>query len=157
MERPAGVTVLAILQFIGAGMCVIFGLLMLVGGPFVAAMIGSRMNGAEGSSAVAGMGAVIGVVGGVFCLIMAALYGVVGWGMWGLKNWARMVTIVLAAIGGLLQALGMMGSLVHFHIFAVLWHMIWIGVNAVIIWYLLQPQVKAAFEGPQPQLRAAGM
>jgi hypothetical protein len=30
-------------------------------------------------------------------------------------------------------------------------------VNGFIVWYLIQPRVKAAFDGPQPQLRAAGM
>lgn len=157
MNRPTGVTVLAVLQFIGAGFCVIGGLLMMVGGTFLAAILGRAGAGGEGSIALAGMGALIGVVGGVFCLVLAVLYGIVGWGMWGLKNWARMVTIVLAAIGALFQVLGMMGSMLHFRIGAMLWNLIWLGVNAVIVWYLIQPQVKAAFEGQAPQARAAGM
>jgi hypothetical protein len=156
MNRPTGVTVLAVFQFIGAGFCVVLALLMMVGGTFVAAILGNAARG-NGGTAMAGMGAIIGVVGGVFLLILAALYGALGWGMWGLKNWARIVTIVLAAIGACLQVLGLMGSLMHFHIFALLWAIIWLGVDAAIIWYLLQPQVKAAFEGSQPQMRAAGI
>jgi hypothetical protein len=157
MNRPTGVTVLAVLQFIGAGCCVIGGLLMMVGGTFLAAILGRATASGGGSTAMAGMGALIGVVGGVFCLMLAVLYGAVGWGMWGLKNWARIVTIVLAAIGALFQVLGLMGSLLHFHIFALLWNVIWVGVNGFIVWYLIQPQVRAAFEGPQPQMRAAGI
>jgi hypothetical protein len=156
MNRPTGVTVLAVLQFIGAACFVIGALLLMVGGTFVAAMLGNAARGG-GGTAMAGMGALIGVVGGVFCLMFAALHGVVGWGMWNLKNWARMVTLVLAGIGALLQVMGMMGSLLHFHIGLMLWHVIWLGVDAVIIWYLLTPEVKAAFEGTQPQLRAAGI
>jgi hypothetical protein len=157
MNRPTGVTVLAVLQFIGAGFCAIAALLLMVGGTFVAAIMSRAAAGGEGSTALAGMGAAIGVAAGVFCLILAALYAALGWGMWGLKNWARMVTMVLAGLGALLQVMGMMGSLMHFHVFALLWNVIWLGVNVIIIWYLMQPQVKAAFEGPQPQMRAAGM
>ena len=157
MNRPTGVTVLAVLQFIGAGFCVIGGLLMMVGGTFLAAILGRATASGEGSTAMAGMGALIGVVGGVFCLVLAVLYGVVGWGLWGLKNWARIVTIVLAAIGALFQVMGMVGSMLHFRIGTMIWHLIWIGVNGLIVWYLVQPQVKSAFEGPQPQMRAAGM
>ena len=157
MNRPTGVTVLAVLQFIGAACFVIGALLLMVGSTFVAAMVGRVGAGGHGGTAMAGMGALIGVVGGIFCLGFAALHGVVGWGMWNLKNWARMVTLVLAAIGALLQVMGMMGTLLHFHIVLMLWHVIWLGVDAVIIWYLLTPEVRAAFEGPQPQLRAAGM
>jgi hypothetical protein len=157
MNRPTGVTVLAVLQFIGAGFCVVAALLMMVGGTFVAAILGRVGAGGDGGTAMAGMGALFGVVGGVFCLALAALYGVVGWGMWSLKSWARIVTIVLAAIGALFQVMGIMGSMLHFRIGALIWNLIWLGVNGFIVWYLIQPRVKAAFDGPQPQLRAAGM
>ncbi len=157
MERPTGVTVLAVLQFIGAAFCVLAGLAFFFGGTFIGALAGSAAGGGQGGATGAGLGMLIGAVGGVMFLIFAALYGVVGWGMWTLKNWARIVSLVLAAIGAVVQIPGVFVSLLHFRIGSMLWSIIWIGVNGLIIWYLLQPQVKLAFDGQQPQSHAAGI
>jgi hypothetical protein len=155
MERPAGVTVLAILQFIGAAFFLLMAIGMLIGGSFVGAIIGAASGGNQASAA--GLGMLVGVVGGIACLIFAALYVLMGWGMWTLKNWARMITLVFAAIGAVMQAFGVLGSLLHFHILAMLWSGIILAINALIVWCLLQPNVKAAFEGTSMQTRAAGM
>ena len=59
-------------------------------------------------------------------LILSVANGVMGWGLLNLKEWSRWGTIVLAAI-----------SLLGFPILTI--------IGAVIIWYLLKPDVKAAF------------
>jgi hypothetical protein len=157
MERPTGVTVISIFQFIGAAFCILLAVGMLIGGSFVGAIIGTAAGGDRAGATGVGIGMLVGVVGGIAFLIIAALHVLVAWGMWTLKNWARMVTLVLAAIGAVMQVFGVLGSLLHFHIFALIWSMIVLGINALIVWYLLQPQVKAAFEGPSIQTRAAGV
>ena len=75
--RPTGVTVLAVLDFIGAGSCVL-GLAVLATDPSF-----SRQYG--------GMS--------MLYLLFAIGYAVLGWGMWTLREWARVLQIALSAIG----------------------------------------------------------
>src|SRR2546421_1649861 len=147
MNRPVGVTILAILCFIGTALCVIGGIGVMAGGGFIANLI--NQSGGQGSAGAAGLLAGLGAAVGVIILIFGAVYALVGWGLWKLKEWARIVTIVLVAIGALFQALGVFGSLLHFNIFGILWAGFWLAVDVLIIWYLLKPEVKAAFQGAQ--------
>jgi hypothetical protein len=150
MNRPVGVTILAILDFLGAAICILGGIGMLVGGGAIATAI-SRQAGASGAGIVAGLGAALGVV----FLVCAAISALLGWGLWTLKNWARIITIVLLALDIGLSLLGLVGTLTHFNLFALIWSVFWIAVYALIIWYLLKPEVKAAFQGGQARAATA--
>ncbi len=138
MGRPVGVTILAILDFIGAAFCLLGGIGMILGGGFIATMMSQQ--GGQGSAGAAGFFAGLGAVAGVFIIIIGGVCALVGFGLWKLKGWARIVSIVLAGIGGAFQLLGLLGSLAHFNLFAVVWSLFWIAVNALIIWYLLKPK-----------------
>jgi hypothetical protein len=151
MGRPVGVTILAILDFIGAAFCLLGGIGMILGGGFIATMMSQQ--GGQGSAGAAGFFAGLGAVAGVFIIIMGGVCALVGFGLWKLKGWARIVSIVLTGISGAFQLLGLLGTLAHFNLFAVVWSLFWIAVDALIIWYLLKPEVKAAFQAPQ--IRAA--
>src|ERR1017187_7043961 len=163
MQRPTGVTIIAVLDFIGAAACAILALLMFAGG----AMLGSLFNAAANANGApgAGMGASfmagIGIFGGVVFLFFAALAIFVAIRVLQLNNSAPSVTIDLFAIGLLnrkhwarivtivLPPLGLLSTLSRFvHGFAgggmvmtiiVLAYYIW------AIWYMLQPNVKQAF------------
>ena len=147
MNRPVGVTILAIVCFIFTALCVIGGILAIAGGGFIATLI--NQSGGQGSAGAAGLLAGLGAAIAVFFLIGAAINALVGWGLWKLKEWARIVAIVLAAISALFQALGVFGSLLHFNILGILWSGFVLAIDALIIWYLLKPEVKAAFQGAQ--------
>ena len=153
MGRPTGVTVLAILDFIGAGLCVLGGLGMILGGGFMATMMSQQ--GGQGSAGAAGFLAGLGAVAGVFMIIMGGVAALVGFGLWKLKEWARIVSIILAGISGAFQLFGLLGSLAHFNLFAVVWSLFWLAIDALIIWYLLKPEVKAAFQAPQARAASA--
>ena len=148
MQRPTGVTVLAVLDFIGAA----FWLLMAVGGfvgaTFLGAIISQAMSRSDGAVG-AGIGAAIGVVIGIFGLIFGAIAVLMGWGMWSLKEWARILQIVFAGIGACFDALALLIALAHFRILGMMWDLVWLAVNIFIIYYLIQPQVKVAF-APRP-------
>lgn len=143
MGRPTGVTVLAVLDFIGAGVCVLIGLGLMLGGGFIASMM-SQQQGTP-----AGLLAAVGAAAGVFVLFCAALAALVGWGLLKLKEWARIVTIVLAVLGAVGAVLGLFGVLAHFAAIGIFWAVCRLAINGWIIWYMLQPHVKAAFEGVQ--------
>jgi len=90
----------------------------------------------------------------VFIIIIGGVSALVGFGLWKLKGWARIVSIVLFVISAAMQLLGLLGTLAHFNLFAVVWSLFWVAVDAFVIWYLLKPEVKAAFQ-QQPMARAA--
>lgn len=148
MGRPTGVTVIAVLDFIGAGFCVLAGIGLMLGGGFIASMM-SQQQGAG-----AGLLAAVGAAAGVFLLFCAAIAAFLGWGLLKLKNWARIVTIVFAALGAVGALFGIFAVLAHFAPIGVFWALCRLAINGWIIWYMLQPHVKAAFEGVQ--VRAAG-
>jgi len=137
MERPTGVSVLAILSFIGAGLTVLVALAFMMGSATISQMVG----GGRGSAMLVGLG----VVGGVFILGFAALYLVVGFGLWTLKNWGRLLMLILAAIGLIFGALGLLTALMHFHIMGLVWQFVVCAIDVWIITYLLKPHVKQAF------------
>ena len=86
-----------------------------------------------------------GIIIGVVCIVFAVIPAVIGYGLLKLKNWARIVSIVFAAIGIVGSLPGLFSALGHVVIFALVVNLIGIGINALIIWYLLQPDVKKAF------------
>jgi hypothetical protein len=137
MQRPTGVTVLAILSFLGAGCLVILGLLMFAGGAMLATALRSSMPG----GLLAGVTSVI----AVFCLLFAALYVATGIGLWTLKPWGRVLTIILVLLSLLFSVLRLLGSMMHFAIPLVIWNIIVCSVDVLILWYMFTPEVKRAF------------
>ena len=151
MGRPVGVTILAILNFIGAAFCLLGGIGMILGGGFIATMLSQQ---GQGSAGAAGILAGLGAAAGVFIIIIGGVSAFVGFGLWKLKNWARIVSIILIGINAAFQLLGILGTLTHFNLFALIWGVFWVAVDAFVIWYLLKPEVKAAFQ-PGPMASAA--
>jgi hypothetical protein len=137
MERPTGVTILALLAFVGTGLSVLGALGVLLGGAMVA-----NMAARPGMGMLAGtVGAVIGVV----LLGVAILYAVVGIGFLKLQNWARILVLVLCGLGVLFNGLGLLGALFHFSVLVVVWRVIAVAIDLWIVLYLLKPHVKQAF------------
>src|SRR5579864_1297929 len=151
MNRPTGVTVIAILDFIGAAFCLLGGIGMILGGGFIATMLSQQ---GQGSAGAAGILAGLGAAAGVFIIIVGGVSALLGFGLWKLKEWARIVTIVFAGISGAFQLLGILGTLAHFNVLALMWGVFWLAIDALIIWYLLKPEVKAAFR-QRPMASAA--
>src|SRR5437660_8882474 len=98
MGRPVGVTILAILNFIGAAFCVLGGIAMILGGGFIATMLSQG----QGSAGAAGILAGLGAAAGVFIIIMGGVSALLGYGLWKRKGGARIVRFVLWAINGVI-------------------------------------------------------
>jgi hypothetical protein len=138
MERPTGVTILAVLYFIGTAFLGICGLLFIVGGSMLS---GLAQSGGPGSAIFAAGGA---VVGGVF-LVLALLELAIGIGFIKLQNWARVVAIVFTGIAVLFGVLGMLSLLAHVVVFALMIRLITLAIQIWIMVYLFKPHVKQAF------------
>ena len=138
MERPTGVTILAVLWFLGAACLVLVGLLSFVGGSL---LTGMARNGGPGSAIFAMGGAIIGVV----CLLFAVLYFAIGLGFIKLQNWARVTALVLTAIGLIFGLFGLLNVVMHLAIFSLVYQLVVLALYVWILVYLLKPHVKQAF------------
>jgi hypothetical protein len=153
MNRPAGVTVIAVFEFVIGALCILGGLAIMLGGGFLAAIM--SQSGAQGSAAGAGIMGVLGAAAGVVVLIFAALYILAGWGMIQLRGWARIVTLVLAALWILGSLFGLATTFLHFNVFALFWIAVRVAIAGWVMWYLLQPNVSAAFSAGQARTASA--
>ena len=146
MQRPDGVTILAVLAFIGAGLCAVAGLGLLGLAAFARAGALSRLSAYPQLAIVAGIGsAVLGIV----CIGVGVLEAVIGVGLWRLQNWARVLTIVLCILALISAGFTLLFALTH--MFGVFFfglffrRLVLAGVQVWIVIYLLKPHVKQAF------------
>lgn len=138
MQKPTGVVILALLCWAGAAFLLLPSLALFFGSSFIAAMVGHQFGP---------IAAFAGVAAGAFLLIMAVIGAVLGWGLWTLQEWARILMIIFQGIGLVLGIVGMF-ALAFFHPVGVVFRLVRIAINGVIIWYLVQPNVVAAFRKP---------
>jgi hypothetical protein len=141
MDRPAGVTILGILGIIGGAGAVLLGLLFMLGSEFLA----NRLAGGQRVffAGLAGVGGILFLLFGVFELVVAI-------GLLNLANWARLITMIGAAIGLVLAALGTFGAAIHFFPVLITRRMVAGAIDALILWYFSQPNVKQAFSPQAP-------
>ena len=138
MERPTGVTILAVLYFLGTALLGLFGLLFIVGGSMLS---GLAHAGGPGSALLLMGGAVVGAIFIVLALVELAL----GIGFIKLQNWARVVAIIFTGIGVLFGVLGMFSLLAHMMVLVMMFRLIVLAIEVWILVYLFQPHVKQAF------------
>lgn len=143
MARPTGVTILAVLSFLAAGLY-----LLAAAGMFL-------MGSSAGLAAMAGRGgnmggplAAMGAFAGIACLILAALCLVNGIGLLKLRGWARLLTILLTLLAIVFEVMGIVRALPGMHVTIIVWELILIAIDAWILMYLFKPHVKAAFGEP---------
>jgi hypothetical protein len=137
MERPIGVTILGVLGYIGAGCLVLAALVMFLSGAMVANLTARPGFG--------GLAAIGGVLLGVFFLAFAAFYVATAVGLMKLRNWARILVIIICAVGVCFYAVGLLSALFHLQPVLVLWRAVVLVVDLWVGLYLLKPHVKQAF------------
>jgi hypothetical protein len=138
MERPTGVTIIAVLYFLGTAFLGLCGLLFILGGSMLSTL---AKSGGPGSALLAAGGAVVGAIFLVFALIDLAI----GIGFIKLQNWARVVAIILTGIAVLFGVIGMFSMLVHLMVFALVFRVAILVLEIWILVYLFKPDVKQAF------------
>jgi hypothetical protein len=125
-QRPTGVTILAILAFIG-------GILSILGG--------LALVGLGGVFAAAGGG--LAILFGIYALVWGALALWIGWGFWQLRpsawRWGiilMVLGIVITIVQLLLGYADLVGAIIS------------IAIDLAVIYYLTTPAVRAAFGQP---------
>ena len=126
MQRPLGVTILAILAAIGGVLGILAGL-VLVG-------LSSAVAAADMVLPLSGAVAILGIITIVISLGDLAF----AYGAWGLKPWAWMLGIVL-------EAIGIVVNLAEWRSATASSTVVSIVIAGAIIYYLYQPHVRRAF------------
>jgi hypothetical protein len=124
MQRPTGVTILAVLAAIG-------GVLGILGGLALFALSSAVSFAIPG---IGGLAALIGVV----VLVQSVLLLAFAYGAWSLRPWAWMLGIVGAALGIVLSVIQLGGTSAASLVIDIV-------LYGVIIWYLYQPTIRRAF------------
>jgi uncharacterized membrane protein (DUF2068 family) len=124
MQRPTGVTIIAVLSAIGGVLGLLASLVLL---------------GLGAAGAAAGLGG-LAFMAGILVLAYSVLSLVLAYGFWFLKSWAW-------PLGVGVQALGIIQAVLQFanDSTQIVSLVISIAIAGVILWYLFQPHVKAAF------------
>jgi hypothetical protein len=138
MERPTGVTILAVLGFLLAAVSLLAACAMFLMGA-------AGLAGLAGGRGIGGPLAALGAFAGVACLIFAALYVISSVGLLKLRGWGRLLTIVLVALSIVFGITGLFRAMAPMHAGMIIWELIILAVEVWIIAYLFKPHVKAAF------------
>jgi hypothetical protein len=138
--RPTGVVLIAVYHFLAALMLALVGISLFAGGTIFSAMMGGANSGV-----FAGLGLLVGVAGGIFFLVFALVYAAAAWGIWTMREWRRILSIVMAVISLFFSLPGLFLMAMSMNLFLGGYRVLRLGISVLIIWYLMQPQVKAAF------------
>ncbi len=138
--RPTGIVLIAIYHFLAAAFLVCLAIALGIGGSVLGAMFA-----AGNSIPLGGMGLFVGIVGAAFTLIFAVVAALAGYGVWTFREWGRILCIVLAAISILFSLPGLLFMGLRFGFFLGGYRLIKLAISVLIIWYLLQPQIRSLF------------
>jgi len=125
MQRPQGVTAIAVLFLLAAGYLCVLGLIMLVRADLISMTLGAPLiEGLE-------------VAGPFMFLLAAAAWAAIGWGLLRLHRWARWAAMVLLGVGAalLIPAVSVPSANLEWRL---LWHGLQIALRVAGAWYLAQ-------------------
>lgn len=132
LKRPTGVTVLAVLVWVAAGLIVLGAVALFAASQFLAFGAGEVPGLPFGA-----LGA-FGVLFAFVLILLAVAYAVTGWGLWTERRWAWYVA-------GVLTALSLLSSVVNLFQGEFVTSIVSIAIAVLIGWYLLRPEVQSWF------------
>jgi multidrug transporter EmrE-like cation transporter len=138
VERPAGVTAVAVAFLLAGAYLLIVGLTMLARPGLVSMAAGAELLGG------------LELAGPYMFLLMAALGAVIALGLWRLHRWARWLAILVAMIGVVMLLPSVSSAMLDFRVGKLAWEGLGTIVRVMIVWYLFQEPVGEAFAARQP-------
>jgi uncharacterized membrane protein (DUF2068 family) len=132
--NPTGIKLIAVLHWLRALVYATGALAILGVAHLSSRMISAVANDTPFGRLTSGVGNVLGVI----ALTIALFWVILGIGIWTMKNWARIATLIAA---GLYLIYGLM-SIARY---PTAWHLLRVAVEIAIVVYLMLPEVKRAF------------
>jgi hypothetical protein len=146
-KRLVGLTIVGVLMFIGVLEYVVMAIMGAVSPDRMRDLLeGVTPGGMAGPAVLLKLGAFL----PVYFLAMAILTGFIARAFWQLKNWARLLVIVLGAISVLIGAVELIQGASAMGRSAIGFAIIRLAIPGLIVWYLSRPKVRASFSGLPP-------
>ena len=140
--KPKGVIVLAALYLVSVGVYIVLLTLWIVAPETLSSILGALTpGGVTGPERLLVLGAYLPVYFSVMGVITAAL----AYGMWTLRNWARIVTILITAVSLIGTLPGLAALFSDFMVGALLLNVLRVGLSVLVLWYLWTPAVRDSF------------
>ncbi len=136
-QRPLGVSIIAVWQYIVAGLLGLLTLIAFFAGSVLADLV-SGSGGGFNSGAATGIFVAIGIV----LLLFVALFIALGIGLWRMKTWAQITTVIIYSLNIITTVLGMLGGGN-----AQASNIVGLLIAIAIVVYLVLPTTRAAFRG----------
>ena len=140
-KRPWGVTLLSVLSFISVGTYLVLTVLAVAAPGALRSLLEGLSPQGSGPEVLLNMGRLL----AIYFAVMAAVSGLFGYGMWTLRNWARWVTIIIAAVSLLGTVVGLVRVANDINMSTLLLGLLRIGLSGLVLWYLWTPGVRSAF------------
>jgi len=132
MQRPAGVTAIAVVFLLSAAYLCVLGMIMLVSRGAISMMLGEPLIHD------------LVLAGPYMFLLMAAVAGLVAWGLLRMNRWARRAAIA-AAFAGFIMLIPTVSAAAMDLQWSLVWSGLGIIVRIAVIWYLWQTPVAQQF------------
>jgi hypothetical protein len=152
MKRPAGITIIAVLYFLGAAGYAAMLLLWLFSRDTLINLV-ERVS-PTASLAPALLLEMAGVVT-IYFLLMACFCAIAGNGIWRLQAWAWFVTIAFACISLLFDATLLLRVFSHIPAGVLALGVLRLLFLGGLVWYLGRPTVRSAFKLSRTRAEAA--
>jgi hypothetical protein len=133
MQRPAGVSAIAVLFFTVAAYLAVLGMLMLVSpGTVPMALAAPLLNGLE-------------LAGAYMFLLAAGVCAFIAWGLLRLNPWARRAAIVVGFVGVVMLVPAASSAVFEFRMGRLFSTGVGVIVRVMMVWYLWQTPVAECF------------
>ncbi|HYF65067.1 MAG TPA: hypothetical protein VD886_19735 [Herpetosiphonaceae bacterium] len=132
-QRPVGVSIIAVLNWIGSGLLIVGAMILLIAG----GSVGAFNRGAFGGLGSVGGGFFVAVV--LIIFLFAGLGIWIGIGLWRMRPWAHITSIVLYGLSILSGLAGLGSRSVNNS------NLCSLVLSIIIVVYLLLPNTRAAF------------
>jgi len=141
-KRPVLVTVIALLYFVGTATYGVLAVLDLISRNTLISLLNKLSpQGAGPAPVLLKMEPLL----WLYFAVMAVVVGLLGYGMWTLRNWARVITIVLTAVS-LVYGLATLARLASgIDVSTLVSTLFRLGLCVLMLWYMWRPGVRAAF------------
>ena len=140
MRRPIGITILSLLFIIGGLFSIIVGASMFIAVKDIKTFISQvkeQIKEFENEKITPEILETVIKVTSISMLGLGIISLIIGWGLWNLLSWARILAIIFLGFG-------VLSGLISF--FAQPYFLIEVAINLFIIWYLMKSDIIRAFE-----------